>query len=109
LGKRCHFFSAAYIDPTSKVGLIYCAQFLSSNFIGIRFHGMRGLSGDKISEELIVTSSCDRDVRVWKIWDEMIECVDEVKGVDSVTHAVCAVHEFCLHWRVTRSDFEVED
>jgi hypothetical protein len=45
---------------------------------------MRGLSGDKMSEELIVTGSCDRDVRVWKISDEMIECVDEVKGVDSV-------------------------
>jgi WD40 repeat protein len=86
-------FSAAWIDKTSKVSFIDRGSSLSCNFLGVRFHGLRGLSGAKISEDLLVTGSCDRDVRVWRISNEKIECVDEVQGTDSGTHAVCAVSD----------------
>jgi hypothetical protein len=42
---------------------------LSFAFIGVRFHGLRGLTAAKIANDLIVTGPCDRDVRVWRRHD----------------------------------------
>jgi WD40 repeat protein len=103
-------FSAAWIDKTSKVSVIHRGPSLRSYFIGVPFHGLRGLSGSKVSDSLIVTGSCDRDVRVWRISDGTVSCVDEVQGTDSGTHAVCVTGDLVFTggsrgmvyvWRIT--------
>jgi WD40 repeat protein len=105
-------FSAAWIDKASKVSVIYRAPCLPSSFIGTHFHGLRGLSGAKISDDTIVTGSCDRDVRVWRITDGKIHCLDEVQANNSGTHAICSTGDLVFTggsqgalfvWRIDRA------
>ncbi|KAH0792181.1 beta-TrCP isoform X1 [Histomonas meleagridis] len=55
---------------------------------GIPFHGLRGLCMTKCGN-LVITGSCDRDIRLWKIIDNEIFCVDLVQSIDFGTHAIC--------------------
>ncbi|OHT15417.1 hypothetical protein TRFO_42519 [Tritrichomonas foetus] len=110
-------FSIAWIDQFSV--------FLQSNVpaipamsIGQSFHGLRGLCMTSMSNSLLATGGCDRDVKLWRIKTTnsqniqnsslktlqnetsiqlpdkyvnqyKIECVESLQAVDSGTHAVC--------------------
>ena len=82
------WFSSLWIDH-STVYMRHCMKCIPPCSIGTKFHGLRGLCATKVSENIIVTGACDRDVRVWRVNEGKIECLDEVQAVDSGTHAVC--------------------
>lgn len=55
---------------------------------GSAFHGLRGLCLSRYNN-LIASGSCDRDIRLWKIIDGDIRCIDLVQSIDFGTHAIC--------------------
>jgi WD40 repeat protein len=64
------------------------APAIPASFIGSPFHGLRGLTAIRLPNDLIVTGSCDRDIRIWRVEDGKLRCLDEVQAVDSGTHAI---------------------
>lgn len=97
---------------------------------GVSFHGLRGLCMDKLikgNDDLIATGGCDRDVKLWRIINGEIRCVESLQAVDSGTHAVCfhekdsllfagGSKEYLYVWKLTDDDklfrlniFEVGD
>lgn len=98
--------------------------------IGTSFHGLRGLCMTKLSNQngdLIATGGCDRDVKLWRVIDGNLKCVESLQAVDSGTHAVCfnvndsllfagGSKEFLYVWKLAENDqlfrlniFEVGD
>ena len=60
--------------------------------IGTSFHGLRGLCMTKLTKSgksLIATGGCDRDVKLWRVFDDgTLKCVESLQAVDSGTHSV---------------------
>jgi WD40 repeat protein len=87
--------SAVWTDKSGKITLLQNAPAISASFIGTPFHGLRGLTAIRLPNDLIVTGSCDRDVRIWRVEDGKLRCLDEVQAVDSGTHAITFMKD-CL-------------
>lgn len=88
IGVGCDSYSAVWLDH-SVVCMKHDVKCIPPSYIGTRFHGLRGLCAVKVSNDVIVTGGCDRDVRVWKVVEGQIQGLGEVQAVDSGTHAVC--------------------
>ena len=57
--------------------------------IGPSFHGLRGLCATRVGD-LILTGSCDRDIRCWSVKEGKPVTIDIVQSVDSGTHAIAS-------------------
>lgn len=79
-------FSAVWCDST--VVYYQKGDCISSDVIGTYFHGFRGLCSSKFGD-IIATGSCDRDIRLWKVVNSKLCCIENVQGVDSGTHSIC--------------------
>ena len=58
------------------------------------FHGLRCLCSAS-KDDLMVTGGCDRDIRLWKITNEIEEC-DAVQGPNSGTHALTFCGDYVI-------------
>lgn len=99
-------FTAACCDG-QKVILFSNSPCLSTKFVGPQFHGLRILSSTSTSknniknffsenkndifndDNLLVTGSCDRDIRLWKVDSNGFELLDCVYGSTDGTHSLC--------------------
>lgn len=67
---------------SSKVAIV-CGTTTSPSF-----HGLRGLFAQRCGDNMLLSGSCDRDIRVWSFIDNKIALEDVVQSVDSGTHAI---------------------
>lgn len=87
-------FTLSYCD-SKMVTLLSHSPCLSTNFVGQMFHGLRIISSATISanphdnNNILVTGSCDRDIRLWNIDENGLVPLDCVSGSIDGTHSLC--------------------
>ncbi|OHT15526.1 hypothetical protein TRFO_02851 [Tritrichomonas foetus] len=85
-------FTSSYCDAKS-ITLYSKSPCISPKFVGQPFHGLRLLSSavkqSMNATTLMVTGSCDRDIRLWEINSNGFEFFDCVFGGTDGTHSLC--------------------
>jgi len=86
LSVNSNSYSVIWYD-SSNVYYIERYPIIERSISGVPFHGLRGLFGMKY-HDVLITGSCDRDIRIWSVNGQSILCNDYVQSVDSGTHAM---------------------
>lgn len=81
-------FTASCCDG-QNITLFSNSPCLSTKFVGQPFHGLRILSSCCDKKSLLVTGSCDRDIRLWHVDENGFQFLDCVYGSTDGTHSLC--------------------
>ena len=81
--------------------ILISSPYLSTNFFGSPFHGLRILSSTISSQQnpsknFLITGSCDRDIRLWDVDNNEFKFLDCAFGSTDGTHCLCCFNNIII-------------